>query len=693
MKTILSANGEIPKYLVVLVTRRCNLDCPHCYVDKTSKDELSYTQLLKGIQNFLDIGGGGIVFFGGEPLLRFDTIARIIKFIRGVAQKDAEILLYTNGILLNPTIAHLIKENNVSVVVGVNALLKEKYPPSLLGGKSELIKAINPVANIVVTPLILGRITNVFDDLYKIGFRKFKIAPDCTLLWSRKQLLDFKNNVVRFIQHTKKFKSAELVNYREYCHAFSLGKGFRCSQIFLGNDGIYSICGGSCYICPETAADYSIGTIESNIDLERRTALLSELRGRTTNLKNKCETCSISPYCFCPIQSFFYCKFKGKNFTKFLENICFFSNLFFGVFGRQKEKLKRIKIHAPHEVTAATGIKDTINSFMEDEICQLKLAITNECTNNCEYCFVDKGASSMSSPVMNNALDILIGSPGKNKKVLLFGGEPTLAFDKIDNLVRVAVAKAKIGRKNIKFGIATNAQTMTPEQLSFFSKHDFQISVSIDGKRGFHDRYRKRKDSSGTYNDVVKNLLLIQEKIVSQRISCLFGVHPLNVKKMYDNFMHIRDNLLIENINIEPIQNVKWDKKQVELFKYNLIKIFNKSLERISERNPFFINYINHTLKERIQGSSKRNPLYRNLAIFPNGEITDNPLSFYTNNRRIIGDALKKEVFFVANRSSLGILKIRNYFCGKFADYLLEKSKEDASFKVYISEAVGRVFE
>ena len=86
----------------------------------------------------------------------------------------------------------------------------------------------------------------------------------------------------------------------------------------------------------------------------------------------------------------------------------------------------------------------------ENEISQIRFSITNNCTNKCKYCFVKKNKISMNNAVLNNTLDVLIKSYGKNKKITIFGGEPTLAFDVLKNLVRMAQRKAKLANKNIE---------------------------------------------------------------------------------------------------------------------------------------------------------------------------------------------------------------------------------------------------
>ena len=101
-------NPRIPDVLIVMVTRKCNIDCSHCYVDKENKDEPSYVQVKEGIENFLALGGRSKEI--GEPLLRFDLIKKLVESIKRRKGNPVKMSINTNGLLLNPKIVNFIKK-------------------------------------------------------------------------------------------------------------------------------------------------------------------------------------------------------------------------------------------------------------------------------------------------------------------------------------------------------------------------------------------------------------------------------------------------------------------------------------------------------------------------------------------------------------------------------------------------------
>jgi radical SAM protein with 4Fe4S-binding SPASM domain len=103
------AKKENPRPVVVWnCTRRCNLDCLHCYASAnshSSPEELSTEAGKKFIQDLSEFGVPVILFSGGEPLLRKDLF-ELAKYAKNLGLRVA---LSTNGTLLTPENARELK--------------------------------------------------------------------------------------------------------------------------------------------------------------------------------------------------------------------------------------------------------------------------------------------------------------------------------------------------------------------------------------------------------------------------------------------------------------------------------------------------------------------------------------------------------------------------------------------------------
>lgn len=97
------------------ITRKCNLQCVHCYndsgPDKTC-DDLSTVEAKAVIDDLAQFGVPSILFSGGEPLLRHD----LFELIEYAVGKGVHAVISTNGTLIDEEKAAQIKRLGVSYV-------------------------------------------------------------------------------------------------------------------------------------------------------------------------------------------------------------------------------------------------------------------------------------------------------------------------------------------------------------------------------------------------------------------------------------------------------------------------------------------------------------------------------------------------------------------------------------------------
>lgn len=97
------------------ITRKCNLQCVHCYNDSGSDktcDEISTAGAKAVIDDLARFGVPSILFSGGEPLLRQD----LFELIEYAVGKGVRTVISTNGTLIDEKKAEQIKRLGVSYV-------------------------------------------------------------------------------------------------------------------------------------------------------------------------------------------------------------------------------------------------------------------------------------------------------------------------------------------------------------------------------------------------------------------------------------------------------------------------------------------------------------------------------------------------------------------------------------------------
>ncbi len=119
------------KAMCLHVAHDCNLACKYCFASEGNynghKEIMSY-EVGKKAFDFLVANSGNrrnleVDFFGGEPLLNFEVVKKLVDYARGLEKKhnkNFRFTITTNGVLLNEENTKYINENMVNVVLSVD---------------------------------------------------------------------------------------------------------------------------------------------------------------------------------------------------------------------------------------------------------------------------------------------------------------------------------------------------------------------------------------------------------------------------------------------------------------------------------------------------------------------------------------------------------------------------------------------
>lgn len=123
---------KVSKILLQL-TQRCNLRCRYCVYSEEknfgtrshSNKDMSYETAKKAIDFYMehsvDCEEKAIGFYGGEPLLQFDLIKKIIAYCNDVFRGHKIIYsITTNGTLLTDEVIDFLVENQVYITVSLD---------------------------------------------------------------------------------------------------------------------------------------------------------------------------------------------------------------------------------------------------------------------------------------------------------------------------------------------------------------------------------------------------------------------------------------------------------------------------------------------------------------------------------------------------------------------------------------------
>jgi len=149
----------------------------------------------KAIDFFLSLEGNSkkIKFFGGEPVLEFDLLKKIVLGSKSEAaklNKKIRFVLTTNGLLLNKEVLNFFKKYKIELTLSSHHL--KKINKKIL---NQIIGLPRVCLNIDILPEKIGDLCSDFIEFYSQGFRKFNLLPVYYVFWPEKRLKTLKQEL------------------------------------------------------------------------------------------------------------------------------------------------------------------------------------------------------------------------------------------------------------------------------------------------------------------------------------------------------------------------------------------------------------------------------------------------------------------------------------------------------------------
>lgn len=190
------------KALCLHVSHDCNLRCRYCFAQTgdfgTSRSLMSSEVAKKAIDFVIERSGARhnieIDFFGGEPLMAWDTVKETLEYANIEAQKhhkNFRFTITTNGMLLNDEISDYINQNMSNVVLSIDGRkeINDQMRPTINGKGSydiimpkyqKLVEKRSPEKSYYMRGTFTGRNLDFMEDvlnIYREGFEQISIEP------------------------------------------------------------------------------------------------------------------------------------------------------------------------------------------------------------------------------------------------------------------------------------------------------------------------------------------------------------------------------------------------------------------------------------------------------------------------------------------------------------------------------------
>ena len=130
-----------------------------------------------------------ISFFGGEPLLSFELIKKIVDYIESYySDYLVHYMITTNGTLITKEIAEFMEENKFDIMISIDGTQEQHdYYRKFLNGYGSYLKVLGGIANFQNPKILNARITitdinsdicSYIDSILDLGVGRITFAVD-----------------------------------------------------------------------------------------------------------------------------------------------------------------------------------------------------------------------------------------------------------------------------------------------------------------------------------------------------------------------------------------------------------------------------------------------------------------------------------------------------------------------------------
>jgi len=293
--------------LSINVTDKCNLNCSYCFNRPRHPRDMSISTAKKAVDFLITQAGDSpyvnLGFFGGEPLLRFQTIKEVVAYGREKAKSTGKEIVFgitTNGTLLNQDIFDFFMENNVFILLSLDGI--PQITKNAVSGQKIKIAGTNleeyvqemadqfadrAAVRVTIIPETAQYIFDIFKYFAERNFTTIGIVPALNVFWPDGTLHLFEEQMTLAVEYWLETLEDLNINFQPVGYYVAKLRGkldipslhmHYCSTQRLG-----IAADGTIFPCHRFASfpekrKYSLGHLETGFDSEAYERYLNERR-------------------------------------------------------------------------------------------------------------------------------------------------------------------------------------------------------------------------------------------------------------------------------------------------------------------------------------------------------------------------------------------------------------------------------
>ena len=306
-------------HITLHLTNDCNMNCSYCYSPPCKQYDMNYEIIEKAIylSTKLKPANTGIIFFGGEPLLRKELIQKTVNLCQENESKygySYHFKITTNGLLLDRSFLEFAEQSRIHVALSVDGI-EEAHDThrKTKGGKGTFSRVEKKISRLLsfqpyasalmtVTPETVHFYSESFSYLIEKGFRYVIASLNYAGAWNENHLkilkTEYKKIAKMYEKLTLEEKKIYFSPFEKKIASHIQGKDALCLQCHFGIKQISIAPDGTIFPCVQFVKSgqektFAIGDVWNGIDAEKQQALYKLSR----KTKSVCDECALNFRC------------------------------------------------------------------------------------------------------------------------------------------------------------------------------------------------------------------------------------------------------------------------------------------------------------------------------------------------------------------------------------------------------------
>ena len=302
-------------HLTLHLTTGCNMNCNYCYFPPINRIDMSEQIATQAILYGFKTAPHnlGIIFFGGEPLLKNNLIKKSIIFSEKLFKNSnfrPHYKITTNGLLLDDYFMRFANSVNLAVALSIDGIehAHDYHRKTKDGGntfkqvekKLELLLSFQPYASVYMTisPETVYYYYDSVSYLFNKGVKYLIASLNYAGNWTKIELTEleqqYKQISLLYERMTNDQKKFYFSPFEIKLASRIKGEMYECDKCHLGMRQVSISHDGSIYPCVQfvNRPEYQIGNVYQGIDNSRRNQLFE-----LSSSNESCNECALKPRC------------------------------------------------------------------------------------------------------------------------------------------------------------------------------------------------------------------------------------------------------------------------------------------------------------------------------------------------------------------------------------------------------------